>query len=1184
MAKTKWNEQQLEAITAHGGTILVSAAAGSGKTAVLAERVVSMLAGDDAQHMTDADRLLIVTFSNAAADEMKERIGVKLDERIAKDPTSVRLQKQRLLLQSAMICTMHSFCSRIVKENFHTLGIAPDFRIADDSEISLIGEGCVQRIVDSYYEAGSEAFDELAQLVSGRRSDDAIAQTVKRLAEFADADPFPLVMLERIKTLYCSGSSIWRETVIEYSKEKYRLACRMLERAIESAQRDDGVSAAFMGALTKDKEAFESVAGLYDTDADEVRIKIKTLKKNRRGKTADSADGRVLERTESLRNAAWNSLFEAGDELCCSKTEEEEDTKALAPVIGVLCDMTRDYINALTAEKRRKNILYFGDLEHLAVELLIDRSSGELKRTDAAREISSRFDEILLDEYQDTSAVQDMIFRAVAKEKGDVIADGEENLFIVGDVKQSIYRFRRAVSALFTDRFTSYSDYKKEAPAFPARIVLAKNYRSRPEVTETVNFIFRRMMSERCGEIDYTSQQLEAAASYPSAQKMESEIHLLGVVKQDEGGDRCVTEARFIAKKIRSMIDDGFEVMDKASGKMRPCRAGDFCVMRYAIKGEHGQTISNELARVGLGSVLSAETGFFDRPEIVTALSLLRIIDDPLQEVELLNVLCSPMFAFSADDLAAVRLALPKGNLFSALDMAAKNGNEKCARFIEKISYFRTLSSTYPADRLISAALRETGFMSAVLSQSAGKQRQDNLKMLISHAEKYEGAGYRGLSGFIRFADSVAENGGDMEAAMPSAGNGDVVHVMTIHKSKGLEFPICIVCGLGSSTAPTDSGMMFHTSLGIGSMRRADDGKTKFETVQHRAIVLSEKAAELGEDVRLLYVALTRAREKLILVASYQNAENAVKSAAMLADGEMLDPAAMKSCWQHGTWLTACAMQHPDAGILREISGTDIVSTDATTPLLVQIHTKEEMEAMKSTQTEGKQETKAQADEEMVREFSRRMDWQCPALSLRDVPSKVTASSLHRYSEKNVTASSRPAFMDETGLTATQKGSALHKFMEKADPLAAAESIENEISRLCDAGIMSEAERKVLDRKKLDDFFSGEGGRLMKAAKEIMREKQFSAILPKEYHLLFTTAQTSEAIVIEGACDCVLIFDEGAVIIDYKSDRMYEPEQFVSDYGDQLRLYRAAMEQVLELPVIRTVIWSFSLSRFIDVK
>ena len=1184
MAKVRWNEQQEMAITAHGGTILVSAAAGSGKTAVLAQRVVSMLAGDDEKHTADADRLLIVTFSNAAAEEMKERIGAKLDERIEEAPSCVRLQKQRLLLQSAMICTMHSFCSRIVKENFHTLGIAPDFRIADDSEMELIRESCAQKIVEAYYAAEDESFEELSLLVSGRRDDSALIRTVKALAEFADADPFPLVLLERIKELYASGSDIWRKAVTAQSKEKYLLACRLIERAAECAGENDEVAGAFMNVLTAEKEAFENIGKLYETDAQSIRQVIENTPKKRRGATTKIADQQAVIRTENLRNAAWESLKAAAEALCCSETEEEEDTKALAPVIGTLCDMTRDYINALTAEKRRRNILHFGDLEHLAVELLIDRSGSELKRTDAAKELSSRFDEILLDEYQDTSAVQDMIFRAVAKEKGDIIGGEEENLFMVGDVKQSIYRFRRAVSSLFTNRFAAYSDYKKDDPHFPARIVLAKNYRSRPEVTETVNFIFRRMMSEKCGEVDYLSQQLEAAASYPEAENMESELHLLDIVKQDEGGDRCVTEARFIAHKIRSMIDSGFMVTDKTSGKMRPCRAGDFCVLRYAIKGEHGQTISGELAKLGIGSVLSAETSFFERPETVTALALLRVIDNPLQEVELLNVLCSPVFAFSADDLALVRLALPKGNLYSALDAAAKNGNEKCAHVIDTISHFRTLAAACPADRLISAVLRETGFMSAVLSQPSGKQRQDNLKMLISHAEKYEGAGYRGLSGFIRFIDGVAENGGDMEAAAPSSGSGDVVHVMTIHKSKGLEFPICIVCGLGSAAGPKVSDVMFHPAMGIGTYRRSEDGKTKFETLQHRAIVLSEEAAELGEDVRLLYVALTRAKEKLILIASYKDPAKAVERAALLTDGDRLDPEAMKDCWQHGAWITASLMQHPDSQILRDISGCDAAAKDVKTPLRVEIHTKEEMEELKGGKTEKEESAEAKADEEMVKEFKRRMDWKCPALSLSSVPSKVTASSLHRYSEKNVTASSRPAFMDETGLTATQKGTALHKFMEKADPLAAAENVTKEIDRLCSEGIMSEAERKVLDIRKLNDFFSGEGGMMMKAAREIMREKQFSAVLPKEYHRLFTSAETDEAIVIEGACDCVLIFDDGAVIIDYKSDRMFKPEQFSDDYGDQLRLYKAAMEQVLDMPVKRTAIWSFSLSQFIDVK
>lgn len=1185
MSTVKWNEQQRNAIDAYGGTILVSAAAGSGKTAVLSERVVTMLSGENEGHKTDADRLLIVTFSNAAANEMRERIAGKLDERIEKQPQNAALRRQRILLQNADICTIHSFCAKLVRENFHVLGIAPDFRIADDGEMKIMSEEIAQNVTEKYYDTLPEGFARLTVLTAGSKNDAKIAAAVRKLADFVDNDPFPLVRLRKMRDLYASGSELWRQTVTQQAQEECRFALRANARAIDTMNSDAELCSAYGKALSSDSEQLLRLSESCGSYAD-FTMTCDSFSKGRKNGRAKGYDPRLAGRIDALRDASWDAVKRAKSCLCCSEEEADRDLEYMAPAIKCLCDMTADYIKELTKEKQRRNVLHFGDLEHRAVELLVGTDDKGFYRTDIAADVSARYDEILLDEYQDTSAVQDMIFRAIAKEDGDRIVDGEENLFMVGDIKQSIYRFRSAVSALFSGRYERYCDYDADKKEFPARILLAKNYRSRPEVTDTINYIFRRLMTKKSADVDYMTQQLEAAADYPAASGMESELHILANVEQEEGGNAHFTEAQFIARKIRQMLDDGFQVTDKETKTLRKARPGDFCILRRSVKGEYGQSIASELAKVGIGSLLSAEAGFLDRPEIITAMSMLRVIDNPLQEVALLTVLTSPMFGFTASELAQIRLCLPEGNLYSALTKCAQEGNEKCAGVIAVLTRFRALAAMWPGDRLISTMLRETGYMSAVLKLTSGLSRQANLKMLIKYAEKYESTGYHGISGFIRFIDNIeAQDGGDLDPAAPAAESSDAVRVMTIHKSKGLEFPVCIVCGLGNPGRNDEKWLSMENELGIGMYNIAPGGSTKYETVQQKAIEVRETAAEIGENIRLLYVALTRAKEKLIMTGTCSTPADTVASAATLIGDSGLDniPGPKKKAFLE--WVTACLMTHPSAQVLRELSGTEEAENDSAFPMLIEVHDTEEMEALRDEEKqEREEEQQAVPDGDIIELLRKRLEWKCPSQGSRGIPSKVTASSLHANSEKNIAASSLPAFMSDSGLTAVQRGSALHKFMEKADCAAAVSDIDGEIARLAASGVMNEKEIKVLDRQKLADFFGGEGGKMMMEADEILRERNFSAVLPKKYHHLFTDADTDETIIIEGACDCVLVYPDHAVIIDYKSDRMFERSSFAEDYGDQLRLYAAAMEQVLEKKVTRTAIWSFNLSCFIDIK
>ncbi len=1182
MADVSWNKEQLMAIYARGGTVLVSAAAGSGKTAVLSQRVIEMLEPDENGKYIDADRLLIVTFSNAAANEMKERIAAKLDERLSQNPSSFHLRRQRLLLQSAQICTMHSFCGRLVRENFHTLGVSPDFRIADDNEIKLLSEAAAQQIAEEYYKKSDEGFLRLIKILSEKRDDAKLTETLKAFALFAEASPFPAQCIESVREMYRGDGSLWRDAARQQANKMINSAFDIIKRAEAFSEEMEDIKKKFGVIFLNMSDLFDKIRAAQG-DYDSVLEAVSDYSMTGKGRNKLS-NPEAAEAVESMLELTDKLLSKAKNVMCCTVSEQEKDMEYLRPVMETLCNMAQDYLALMTKLKKERNVLHFGDLEHLAVELLVERRADGLCRTPTALEVRQNYDEILLDEYQDTSAVQDMIFRAVAHEDGEKIDKRENNLFIVGDVKQSIYRFRRAVSGLFTDRFERYTDFDEKKPIYPARITLAQNYRSRAEVTDTVNFIFRRLMTPECGGVDYRSQQLDPQASYPQASDRHSELHLLNVLSDEDEYKTDSTEAKFIASKIRQMIDEGFEVYDKNKKCMRPASPRDFCILRAQVKGYHGAIIARELEKVGIGCLLSDETGFLERSEVQTALSFLRIIDNPLQEIALLNVLCSPMAGFDADDLAKVRLALPKSNFYTALCKASEQGDEKSTKFLELLSKLRNMAATSPADMVISEMLSITGYMSAVLALPDGEMRKANLELLISYAENCEVSGSRGIGAFIRFIDRIAEQEGDMTPASASAKNADVVRMMTIHKSKGLEFPVCIVCGLGADQKHRRNDVEFNQTLGVGLKKVSDNSLGLNETLPRAAAYAVNSMEEVAEDVRKLYVALTRAKEKLILVGTYKNVKKMVLRSAQLArKDETLDPSAMLCCRDFGVWITACALRHRDGEELRRLIGTDeMFANDSQGQLYIKVYSEDEQRTTANEKAEAGEKT-ALPDEELVSEIESRLAWKYKGAALEGVPAKVTASSLHSFSADKSIAASRPAFLEEKGISAAHRGTVLHRFMEKADCKAAAKDIASEIKRLSENGTFTEEELKVLDERKLGDFFDGEGGELMLRAKEIHREQTFSAILPKEYHYLFTDKDTDENIVIEGACDCVAEFEDSIAIIDYKSDRLYDKNKFIEAYGNQLRLYAAAMQQVLEKKVERLCIWSFTLSRFIEI-
>ena len=1212
MGERIWTPQQRSAIDADGGTLLVSAAAGSGKTAVLVQRVIEKLTSDDPDKYCDADRLLIVTFTRAAAAEMKERITAELQKKLEQNPWDARMRRQMILIKKASICTIDSFCSKLVREHFYKLDIAPDFRIADDSELKILRDECINEVLERNYAEGDDDFFELVEQLIGDRNDNELSELLKKLDFYIGSFPFPEDMMTELESSYSESNpvqTVWGRSVLEYVNKaaEYGLACNAI--ACEVSSSDEKLTEKYLPSFERDAETLRhiqnaAVSGnwedLYRYSAEaEITPLGRVNKLPYEAEIAKAARSVVDQALQSIRSCVVsdNNMF-------------EKEISFTGRMVRKLMGLLREYYAEIAEAKAKRRILDFVDLEHMAVNLIVQRkealqdnnpffSSSDILsaycKTDTALALTQQYDEIMLDEYQDTNAVQSLIFSAVARnpENADPreLTDGV-NMFMVGDMKQSIYRFRKAVPELFMEKFNRYTPFTAENTHYPALITLGANFRSRREVTDAINFIFRRIMSPEMGGVNYDeSQELIARAVYPESDEMTAELHFLSRPKGFElnGVD---FEAEYIASLISRMLSEGFQVTDKASGALRPARFGDFCILRRGISS-NGQSYADALAQKGIPSWISADGGLLDTDESNVILSLLRVIGNPLLDIPLMCVMMSPIYGFSPDEMARIRLKERSAPLYGAVMSMAKDGDAKCARFLESMDHFRLLAATQPADRLIEELCYSTGYLAAVGAMPNGDLRRANIRLLCEFAARCEGTGSFGVGAFISTVDRMLEQGEDLPGAVSVTENSDVVRIMTIHKSKGLEFPVCVIAGLGTQFKKDGDagGVITHNDLGIG-MKIKEDGAW-YETQIRRAIIECSHAESLSEEMRILYVALTRAKEKLIMVATPRSVKSCINDAAIAVynsgDNGQIMPFAMSQCNSFAAWLAMAAIRHPDCGCLRELSEIAVDAVpDPGCRLKSLIYNGDipDGESQPEDQpVDNTEDSYEPPDETLMEAIRERLSFRYPYDNLSGIPTKVTASELTKleHSGESVTLI-RPSFMMTGGLTPTERGKALHKFMEFANFRAAAESPEKELKRLLKYGFLTENEANAVDTAKISAFFE-QMQPMLSGAVQILREREFSVILDREHTSVVTDNDTGdEPIVLEGECDCVLVYSDGAIILDYKTDRISDPDKLTEHYGTQLRLYRYAMEQVLDKPVNGIYLYSFHTDSLIEVR
>ena len=1170
-----WTEAQKDAINARGGNILVSAAAGSGKTAVLVERVTQRIL--DRVNPVRADRFLIVTFTRAAAGEMRERIDAAINELIAKNPTDSWLINQKMLLSAAKICTIDSFCSSLVRENFNLLDLAPDFKTADEGELNVLSAQACDMTMEELYNRKDKSFRDLVELLFAGRDDSKLSESIVSLYKSSRSFPFPDSWLDSLAEDFEKGGALkdtrHGQVLLSYARTVCEYSLSVTKGALDEIAGDPDLEKMLLSALESDKAQYEYILSFINEGKwDDAKRGSENFKAARRGNTPkhlkeDPFTSALVEK----RKVATKNIEDLAKVFCCLEEDFYSDCEFFAPIVKSLVEAAKLYGENLQLLKKEKKLADFDDITHAALRLLVRETADGWERTREAESLSEFFEEILIDEYQDTNKAQDMLFTAISR----------DNLFRVGDVKQSIYSFRQAMPGIFIELKNKYRAYDRAMEEFPAKILLGNNFRSRKGVTDIINFVFSQLMSKESGDIEYGSEEeLVPLAAYSERAEAATELHLIDTTENIDETDSDTLQASYIADRINEMISSGFTVKD-GDGE-RKVSYGDFAVLLRSVSKKAG-IYADVFRRKGIPCFTETGGTFLKSKEISLVLNFLRVIDNPKQDVPLLSVLLSPVFGFTLDDVSCIRLR-EKGDFYSCLVSAAKNGDEKSAAFLSDISRWRSLAACLPASELITELYNETGMVSVFDACDKSGLKRANLMLLYDYACVYEKSGYAGLSSFIRFVDRLSGQKQDLTGALGEVQSADVVKIMTIHKSKGLEFPVCILsdCMKKFNRMDETKNLIVNLKHGLGIVRRDLETFEQYRTVCHSAVKLSMHRDSVSEELRVLYVAMTRAREKLIMVMAKNKLHEFLSKCSIDINHtrRRLTPYAVTKSGSYGNWLATCLMRHPDSGALREMGNVPesvILSCPSALKVVissVQAEDEAEIAQMKS----------GEVNDAILYELKEKLSYRYPYEALSGVITKRAASEVDRnYIDRDYFASSVPSFMTEGGLTGAQRGIATHSFIQFADYEKAKEDLEKEILRLTDKGMLSKAQADGINRYALNKFFESElFGRICKSPL-VMREKKFTLEVPVSEVYPELSEFSDEKMMIQGIADCAFLENGELVVVDYKTDALKNETDFIVKYASQVLLYKKALRECTGYNVKSAVLYSFHLGKEIEL-
>ncbi len=1143
MAKFEPTSAQKAAIEESGRAVLVSAAAGSGKTRVLTERLLRRIEND-----ADIDSFLVITFTKAAAAELKSRILDEISERLAADPDNRRLRRQSALCSKAQIGTIDSFCQSFLRENCHAAQLSPEFRVIEEDRAEAIKQRVIQRVLDDCYEAPDEGFKLLTDTVGmGRRDDNKLAETVLALHRKTQSHARPELWLrQQLETLEPAetdaGRTVWGSEILRNVRDDALYWAQRMDDVCRRAAEDEAVAAKYGPSFAETALSLRDFARACDLGWDRAREAL-PISYPRLGTITNPPDPELKEYTKAVRELCKKNCAKYEKLLSASSEKLLSDMHRTAPAMRALIELTLRFDRAYAAEKRRKAEVDFADLEHLTAQLLTNEDGSP---TELARETSQRFCEIMVDEYQDVNRVQDDIFRALSK--------NGENLFMVGDVKQSIYRFRLADPLIFTDKYEKYSFLTDADKTAPIKIMLQENFRSRQEVIDGINSVFTACMSKKLGEIDYDENALLRCGGMYDDSGCAPELILIDVKgDEDDLRDKTEKEAAVVADKIRELMLSGMTVSGRALGY------GDIALLMRSANSV-GEVYRRELIVRGIPVAAGQGGSFFASTEIASLMSLLAIIDNPHQDVALIAVLRSSAFGFTADELTEMRLADREGDFYTALKKAAET-NEKCAAFLETLGKLRSRAPDTPVDELLMFIYNELDLPALCAAMQDAPQRLANLRMMLELSKRFASGGFRGLHRFCQWLRRLAERGGDMGAASSEG----AVKIMTIHKSKGLEFPVVFLCDASRrfNDADLKQTVLIHPELGLGAKVYDLERRLEYPGLARNAIKQRLKREMLSEEMRLLYVALTRARERLIVTAAMKEPEKKLQS-MMLQCTHPMSPEVLLGAQSMADWMIYAQLcAEDDKFKLSFISAADAAAAQAEEPEL----------------------EKAPSDAEIVEKLRRNLAFSYPHEAATRLPSKVTATELkHLLDESDEEAASlaptarsrfrTPRLGDAYTLTPTQRGSAAHALLQHIDysKTGSEEEIRGELTRMTREKFLTAQQAEAVDTGCIRRLFASRIGQRIMNADRLRREFKFSLLCPAEK---FFPGGEGESVLLQGVIDCMIEENGEITIIDYKTDRVRGSEliERAKGYEKQLEAYAYAAQRMTGKPVRECVLY-----------
>lgn len=1214
MAEVKWTNEQLQAIQEKNSNILVAAAAGSGKTAVLVERIIHKIIDEQ----MDIDKILVVTFTNAAASEMRERILEAIYKKLEENPENVHLQRQIILLNKASICTIHSFCLDVIHNHFYEIDLPSNFKIADTAEIDLLKQEVLDDLFEQKYTENDKNFIELLENYTNYRGDEALQELVLKIYKFIQSSPFPIKWLqEKLELLKIEdkdiSQTIWGKLIIQTVDDDIQESIMQLEVTKSKM--------ALYPEMTKFYQTIsEDIINLQDLQKynswDELYIKLLNFNFSKW-----PVDKKVIndlkEDSKAIRDKVKKHIKEKTAKLLsCSQEQAVKDLKIITPILEKLSNLVTEFTKNFAEKKKEKNCIDFNDIEHFALKILLDENNNP---TEVAKKYKEKFEEIAIDEYQDSNLVQEAILTSISK---------GNNIFMVGDVKQSIYKFRQARPELFLQKYDEYKNKEEKAQEDNLKIQLFRNFRSRQNILNITNLVFESIMSKELGDIHYNENEyLNYGANYPEPEEIKNyagiaELDIIDL-KEDESitafeGEEDeeeqerveddVLEAKFVANKIQELLDSDYMVFDKKQG-YRKIRPKDIVILLRATSNL-SPIYEKELSDLELPVFSDTSGTYLDTVEIQTILSVLKIIDNPLQDIPLVVVLRSSICNFTDNDLITIRLTDRNCNFYEALikTRIIFDGDlkDKIESFLEKLEKWKSISQYMPLDEFIWQIYLDTGYYQYVGLLPNGAMRQANLKTLFEKAKQYEKASFKGLFNFIQFIDKLKKQNGDLASAKLIGENEDVIRIMSIHKSKGLEFPVVFLCNSHKKFNMQDlnDNILLHQDIGFGPTIMDTTKKIKYSSIAKDAIKLKMKQETLSEEQRILYVALTRAKEKLYITGrskdftKYVQDKNKVlemyESENIKLDAKLMKKANSYLDWimcvylfNQGRTITLKGEQYKLSDIitLNVSNKKDLLKTLAKEEVVEQIDLKEKIEQILKNKSDEENKKSEQALKELL-------EWKYDYIVDTTLPTKSSVTKIKQEKikleeilkgieseEVEYKKSYTPKFMQEDKkISSAEKGTLVHLCIQRLDERKDYElkDIQNMILNLVEKEIITQNEADAIDVNLIYQYTKSQLFEELRKAKEVHKEQPFYINIPAK-DVVSEAENSKKNILVQGIIDLYYIDkNDNLVLIDFKTDYISnEPnakEKILDKYKVQLEIYKTALEQALNRKTSKTAL------------